>query len=70
MKGLAGLTDINQMRGLELCLSCHNYLSGLAPSQFDELIKTPLGGAVAFIANQYAERCDKQLFYMGVHDNG
>lgn len=65
---LTGLSALRQLEGKHLCLSIYSWLEEFEPEDFDILAKTILGGALIFVANQYASEYDRPVFYLGMHD--
>lgn len=74
MKDLKGLKSFNglpsgfQTAGKTLCMEIYMYLEGMSPKDFNMFVKTPVGGAMMFIANQYAREFDKPVFYNWMYE--
>ena len=54
--------------GEMLCLTTYEWLYGLEPGPFESVAKTALGGALIFIANQYANENNLPVLYLGMYD--
>jgi len=68
MKAFNGLSAFKQFEGKALCMNAYKWLESLSHEDFNLFAKNPLGGALIWIANQYANEFNHPVFYIGMYD--
>jgi len=67
MKDFNGLPKAVADKGESLYEDSYFYLASLTVKEFNRYAKTGSGGALMFIANQYAREHDQPVFYLGMY---